>query len=195
MMTTLLLTIRLDASYLVVRVCLYAMVAVAGVVPAVHSYFLLHDHFLESMPFKSASYPFSEAHPDVFLFRRWPNRIVLRSVSPTIHHVCSVRCGCVAASMSMTLYKWVNCSFHHQRPGVFFYISQFPESRWPGKFDIWVCSSLLAPPCASCAHTRPFSWTAINGGISWWFVARWCTGATAWSSTTTICSSARSVNT
>jgi adiponectin receptor len=89
--------------YLVVRVCLYAMVAVAGIVPAVHSHFLL----------QSLNFDGSEVY----------NRLYIMYGLYTL--------------------------------GVFFYISKFPESRYPGKFDIWLNSHQwwhLLVVCGTLVH-------------------------------------------
>jgi adiponectin receptor len=91
--------------YLVVRVCLYAMVAVAGVVPAVHSYFLLQ----------------TIRYDDSF---------------DEVYYRLYVMYGLYVV-------------------GVTFYISKFPESRFPGKFDIWLNSHQwwhLLVVCGTLVH-------------------------------------------
>lgn len=91
--------------YLGVRVSLYAMVAVAGIVPAVHSYFLLQTLHYDGS--------FDE-----------------------VYHRLYIMYG---------LYLL----------GVFFYMSKFPESRFPGKFDIWFNSHQwwhLLVVCGTLVH-------------------------------------------
>lgn len=93
--------------YLAIRVSLYAMVAVAGIVPAVHSYFLLH----------TLSVPFEASFDEVY-------------------HRLYIMYG---------LYTL----------GVFFYMSKFPESRFPGRFDIWLNSHQwwhLLVVCGTLVH-------------------------------------------
>jgi adiponectin receptor len=91
--------------YLAIRVSLYAMVAVAGIVPAVHSYFLL-----QTLSYDSS---FDEVYRRLYIM--------------------------------YGLYTL----------GVFFYMSKFPESRFPGKFDIWLNSHQwwhLLVVCGTLVH-------------------------------------------
>jgi adiponectin receptor len=94
--------------YLAIRVSLYAMVAVAGIVPAVHSYFLL-----QTIPHNYTDGSFDE-----------------------VYHRLYIMYG---------LYTI----------GVLFYMSKFPESRFPGQFDIWFNSHQwwhLLVVCGTLVH-------------------------------------------
>jgi predicted membrane channel-forming protein YqfA (hemolysin III family) len=45
-----------------------------------------------------------------------------------------------AAALTRAFNPQVGLSLLFFAVGVWFYASKFPEARWPGKFDVWVCA-------------------------------------------------------